>query len=143
MKHDSLAPNASNLAFVEELYERFLGDPSSVPDEWRAYFASWTNGAAPARVGPSFTPSSIFAAPGSSSANGHAHANGVATANTKQSAVDEFVRRWRERGHYAARIDPFGNARPERKDLALAAAGLSSADLDARFAFGGRTASLR
>jgi len=139
MKHDTLAPNASNLAFVEELYERFLGDPSSVPDEWRAYFASWTNGAAPARVGPSFTPSSIFAP---AAANGHS--NGVANAPAaKQSAVDDFVRRWRERGHYAARIDPFGNARPERKDLALAAAGLGTADLDARFAFDGRTLALR
>jgi 2-oxoglutarate dehydrogenase E1 component len=27
-----------NAPFVEELYERYLADAGSVPDEWRAYF---------------------------------------------------------------------------------------------------------
>ncbi|MDE2296520.1 MAG: hypothetical protein KGL36_13840, partial [Gammaproteobacteria bacterium] len=28
-----------NAAFVEDLYERFLADPTSVDPEWREYFA--------------------------------------------------------------------------------------------------------
>ena len=28
----------SNAPFVEELYEDYLSDPQSVPDEWRTYF---------------------------------------------------------------------------------------------------------
>jgi len=141
MHHDPHAPNASNLAFVEELYERFLDDPAAVPDEWRAYFAGWTGGnGAPAatRIGPSFTPRSIFEAVPSTS-NGHA----AAPAAAKQPQVDEFVRRWRERGHHAARIDPFGRPRAPRPDLELAACGLSSSDLETSFTFAGRTQPLR
>jgi 2-oxoglutarate dehydrogenase E1 component len=29
-----------NASYVEELYEQFLGDPSSVPEQWRTYFES-------------------------------------------------------------------------------------------------------
>ena len=27
-----------NAPFVEELYEKYLADPASVPEEWRGYF---------------------------------------------------------------------------------------------------------
>jgi 2-oxoglutarate dehydrogenase E1 component len=31
---------AGNAAYIEELYERYLADPSSVAEPWRKYFAS-------------------------------------------------------------------------------------------------------
>src|SRR6185437_13833291 len=31
----------ANAPFVEELYERYLADPSSVDPEWRAQFDAW------------------------------------------------------------------------------------------------------
>ena len=31
---------AGNAAYIEELYERYLADPSSVAEPWREYFAS-------------------------------------------------------------------------------------------------------
>ena len=31
----------SNAPFVEELYERYLADPDSVPAEWRGQFDAW------------------------------------------------------------------------------------------------------
>ena len=31
--------NATNLAYVEQLYAQFVQDPSSVPEAWRAYFS--------------------------------------------------------------------------------------------------------
>ena len=35
----------SNAPFIEELYERYLGDPASVPAEWRGYFDELRGGA--------------------------------------------------------------------------------------------------
>jgi len=35
--------NPSNLAFVEDLYEKFLRDASSVSPDWRAYFGQIAN----------------------------------------------------------------------------------------------------
>ena len=29
----------SNAAYVDELYESYLTDPNSVPEDWRAYFS--------------------------------------------------------------------------------------------------------
>ncbi len=50
-----------NLAFVEELYARFVEDPASVDPEWRSYFASMeSDGAQPVQIGPSFGVRSIF-----------------------------------------------------------------------------------
>src|SRR4029078_135683 len=36
----------SNAPFIEELYERYLGDPASVGGEWRSYFDELRDGAA-------------------------------------------------------------------------------------------------
>lgn len=49
-----------SLPFLEELYEAFLKEPSSVSPDWRAYFSSF--GAPPngAKLGPSFAPRSLF-----------------------------------------------------------------------------------
>ncbi|MFO1008549.1 MAG: 2-oxoglutarate dehydrogenase E1 component [Planctomycetota bacterium] len=125
MRDDPQLLNASNLAFVEELYGRFQADPNSVPEEWRRYFQGWP-AAGTVVDGPSFEARGLF------------HAPVVAGGSTKQAQVDELVRRWRERGHFVARIDPFGRARPERRDLELAAAGLANGDLAGSFTFHGR-----
>lgn len=97
MRDDPQLLNASNLAFVEELYGRFQADPNSVPEEWRRYFQGWP-AAGTVVDGPSFEARGLF------------HAPVVAGGSTKQAQVDELVRRWRERGHFVARIDPFGRA---------------------------------
>src|SRR5215472_6301374 len=55
--------NPANLAFVEELYEKFLRDASSVGPEWREYFSNVADGELrfpQPRFGPSFKPASIF-----------------------------------------------------------------------------------
>ena len=38
------SPSAVNLAYVEELFEAYQRDPSSVPQEWHQYFATQING---------------------------------------------------------------------------------------------------
>ena len=30
--------SAGNAAYVEDLYEKYLEDPSEIPDQWRSYF---------------------------------------------------------------------------------------------------------
>ena len=63
-----------NLAFVEELYARFVADPASVDPEWRRYFASMeSDGAQPVQIGPSFGVRSIFN-PAGGEGNGHPRA---------------------------------------------------------------------
>ncbi|SVE13116.1 uncharacterized protein METZ01_LOCUS465970, partial [marine metagenome] len=64
--------NATNLVYVEMLYADYVRDPSSVPDEWAAYFASLDDEAGFSKkpqLEPGFTPRSIFNPAGG---NGHA-----------------------------------------------------------------------
>src|SRR5438445_3999411 len=66
MENSTALPGASNLAFVEGLYEDYLRDPSSVPPDWQRYFADLGDGELrfkKARLGPSFRPFSIFNPP--------------------------------------------------------------------------------
>ena len=64
---------AHSIAFLEELYEAFLENPSSVPSDWQAYFASLGTPPQGVRVGPSFTPRSLFNPGGGfNGENGHA-----------------------------------------------------------------------
>ena len=63
--------DGTNLAFVEQLYARYLEDPASVDAQWHPYFASLAaedgdlRSARTAVHGPSFRATSIFSPPGS------------------------------------------------------------------------------
>src|SRR5262252_5382552 len=61
-----------SLPFVEQLYADFLRDPASVSEAWRSYFRTLATEPAQPRLGPSFTPSTVFGG----RPNGHAKANG-------------------------------------------------------------------
>ena len=43
-------PSSLSLAFIEGLYEDFLRDPDSVPEEWRSYFRNENGTALPGAV---------------------------------------------------------------------------------------------
>jgi 2-oxoglutarate dehydrogenase E1 component len=49
-----------NVGFLEQLYEKYLRDPSSVPADFRAYFDSLAKPAGPSQVGPSFKARGYF-----------------------------------------------------------------------------------
>ena len=68
--------NSLSLGFVEELYADYINDPSSVPEDWRRYFDS-VRGNEPFRVGPSFTPASVFNPPGDGGAPAAGGGNGA------------------------------------------------------------------
>jgi 2-oxoglutarate dehydrogenase E1 component len=135
-------PNASNLSFVEALYDDFLRDPDAVPAEWRAYFERLEPSGARARVGPSFRPSSLFnpsGAPASSTENGHAAAarNGsplrASEVAALQDRVDQLVRSYRVRGHMIASIDPLNLPRQHFHELDPEYYGFTEHDLDRKF----------
>ncbi|RYX85853.1 2-oxoglutarate dehydrogenase E1 component [bacterium] len=150
MEHE--LPGSSNLLFVEEIYADYERDPESVPAPWRTYFDSLgsqighgENGAT--RIGPSFTPSSIFNPAGTSSAaakdgkgsNGIAYGARRATiaseAKERQEAVTQLVRNFRVRGHLQADLDPLGFTKiPYIPELEPEFYGFTEADMDRTFA---------
>ena len=101
------SPGSLSLAFVEELFRRFLEEPTSVDPSWRAYFeaelAGSPSGAAPPRVGPATPPRSLF-----DPAPPQGGASEVSEAVALQDRVDQLIRAYRVRGHLIARVDPLG-----------------------------------
>ncbi|HTS77639.1 MAG TPA: multifunctional oxoglutarate decarboxylase/oxoglutarate dehydrogenase thiamine pyrophosphate-binding subunit/dihydrolipoyllysine-residue succinyltransferase subunit [Bryobacteraceae bacterium] len=63
----------------------------------------------------------------------HAAAPLVNADPVKQSAVARLIQAWRERGHFAADLDPLGSVRPPHPDLDPSAHGLTIWDLDRTF----------
>jgi len=85
-----------NLRYLEDLYESFRKDPSSVEREWQAYFAAFTSNAPAAGDGRfGRIPQENNGAP-------------PAITPTLQEQLNDMVRAFRTLGHRAARIDPLG-----------------------------------
>src|SRR5262249_22573527 len=140
-------PNSVSLEFVEALYDDFLRDPQSVPQDWRSYFESLSDGNGSAQIQkrtPSFSSRSIFNPP-------EPGGNGTVTEDTAtailQERIDQLIRNYRVRGHIAAQLDPLGIQRATPSELDLEFYGLSEADMNRRFACeamcGGGTLTLR
>ena len=131
------ALNSGSLAFVEGLYENFLQNRDSVPSDWQNYFDKLTPGRSK-RVGPSFTPSSIFNPPGGGG-NGASKANGSGAGADQyhlealQERVDMLIRNYRVRGHIIAQIDPLGRPRPQPPELDYKFFSMTESDLDRPF----------
>jgi 2-oxoglutarate dehydrogenase E1 component len=136
-------PNASNLDFIEGLYDDFLRDPDGVPHEWRDYFRELEKETgSKTRVGPSFRAASLFHPPGSQATtaeNGNVsrsregaplRASEVAAL---QDRVDQLVRSYRVRGHMIANIDPLGLPRQHFRELDPDFYGFTENDLDRKF----------
>ena len=124
--------NLANVAFVEELYERYRQDPRSVAEPWREWFANgnFQEGTdSPARFGPSTTPASLFAPPVPS-----VEARQV---SALQDKVDQLVRAYRFRGHAIAQLDPLGSPQPPVRELDPAHYGFTEQDIDREFSVEG------
>ena len=91
--------NISSLPYVEELYRKFLTEPSSLPDEWRQYFnqPALDNGSAVER-----------AKPGSLQAHEQPEngASGALSAPVLSNQLNELIHSYRAYGHLRAQIDP-------------------------------------
>jgi 2-oxoglutarate dehydrogenase E1 component len=111
--------SASNLAYVEELYELYQRDPQSIPEEWQHYFATQSNGDSwPDRrtLGPSFPARSVFSPPPTRHVAEETPIDQVRQADF-QNRVEQLVRNYRVRGHYLAQVDPLGRPRFSPQEL--------------------------
>jgi len=122
----------SNAPFVEGLYDQYLTDPASVPDEWRGYFDELRGGApdvAHAPVLQSFV----------ELARNRRIAGAMVDSQTmaKQVLVLRLISKFRTLGYYAADLDPLKRAEvPYLPDLDLRTYGFTDADLAAEFDVG-------
>ncbi len=142
-----------NAPYVEEMYEAYLDNPGSVPDNWRAYFdalqhvpavdGSEARDVAHAPVVESFAQrakANAFAAKASSA--------DLAVAR-KQVHVQSLIAAYRFLGNRWAELDPLKRAeRPKIPELDPAFYDLTEADMDISFSavnsyFGGETMTLR
>ncbi|HET9835899.1 MAG TPA: thiamine pyrophosphate-dependent enzyme, partial [Rhodanobacteraceae bacterium] len=118
-----------NAAYVEQLYEDWLRDAQSVPQQWRAYFDGFK--------GRNDVPHSdaIARIERAQKLNGHAHVIPVDEVHArKQAGVLRLLTAFRSRGHLAADLDPLALApKMPAPDLDLPFHGLAESDLDTEF----------
>ena len=126
----------SNAAYVEELYEMYLDNPSSVPSEWRDYFDQLQH--LPASDGKEATRDQAHG-PIIQSFAERAKANLLASramapdlsVAVKQVAVQSLIAAYRSLGARIATLDPLKRTeRPSYAELDPAFYGLTEADLD-------------
>ncbi|MBL8857146.1 MAG: 2-oxoglutarate dehydrogenase E1 component [Planctomycetes bacterium] len=141
MRESDSSPNASNLAFAEDLYAAWLADPQAVSPDWRAYFESLPRAVqGGGQIGPRFAPRSIFNPPELSTpgANGHSGSNGHGAGAASidvvaQDRLDQLVRSYRVRGHLVAQVDPLGRPRPSFPELESSFYGFGPEDMQREF----------
>jgi len=98
--------NRSNLAVIEEAYQRWRDDPASVDESWRAFFEGFELGAArPAG----------------------------ALDSRAQTAIVRLIAAYRDIGHFLAHLDPLSDPKTTYPLLELSEFGLSEADLNRTF----------
>ncbi|MCC6154148.1 MAG: 2-oxoglutarate dehydrogenase E1 component [Candidatus Hydrogenedentes bacterium] len=123
-------PNSLSLAFVEGLYEDFLLDPASVPQEWRTYFQS-QNGASTVAVPAAFHEAPL--APTRGKSQMCTVCGREVEVAAIQHRVDMLIRNYRVLGHKIARIDPLNMPRPRQPELDPGYHGFTPEDMDTAF----------
>lgn len=129
----------SNAAYVDELYESYLTDPNSVPEDWRAYFEKLpSNGAVESDVPHSAVREYFLLEAKNKSRVQKVGAGAVSSEHERrQVRVLHLIAAYRNRGHQVAKLDPLGLMEREAvSDLELAHHGLSKADMDTVFQTG-------
>lgn len=128
-----------NLSYVENLYEAYLLDPQSVPQEWLAFFESLPQHNGHLGAEPSYSAlTKTFIDLGKQVGPSSTSADNVSLAHEKrQVSVQRLINNFRVRGHQMAAIDPLDcMKRTEVADLTLEFYGLSAEDLQTEFQLG-------
>ena len=121
---------SGSMDYVEELYEEYLHNPSSVPPQWQTYFNSLGQGTDTSHA-------DLKAQFLALSAHSQGAVSGEGVASEKQFAVTELINAFRTLGHRAANIDPLNLlVKNDVPELTLAFHGLSDADLNTEFDVG-------
>jgi 2-oxoglutarate dehydrogenase E1 component len=121
-----------NAPFIEDQYERYLGDPDAVSPDWRAYFDTLRGGVQDLPQAPvvesfiQLAKNRRLAAPMVDAAAMH-----------KQVLVLRLISKYRTVGFFQADLDPLQRAeRPDIADLDVKTYGFTDADLDNDFDIG-------
>ncbi|MBI5007396.1 MAG: 2-oxoglutarate dehydrogenase E1 component [Nitrosomonadales bacterium] len=132
MMQDSSALFGGNNVFIEGLYEDFLGDPASVPAEWREYFESLIAGGKLPDVRHSLIQRSFAALPAADTA---APSCALQTEEArKQASVLQLINAHRFLGVRVADLDPLArHTKPQIAELNPAYYNLGEADMDTTF----------
>jgi len=137
---DSSQLAGENAAYLEDLYEQYLADPTRVADNWRTFFDTLP------QVGdqiPEIRHSAVRDAmrvmtqwPGTQRSGAALPVAGLEHEH-KQVRVLQLINAYRFRGHQVADIDPLRlRPQPGLAELQLDAHGLGEADLDSVFETG-------
>ncbi len=132
--------SGGNAAYVEDLYEAYLDDPSSVPEQWRSYFE--TLPVVEGKMAPDISHETVrnhflLLAKNQARVTPVSPASIGSDYEKKQVAVGDLISAYRRRGHLKANLDPLGLAESaESPALDLRYLGLSEADLDTTFQTG-------
>jgi 2-oxoglutarate dehydrogenase E1 component len=117
--------SGANAPYIAELYERFLDDPATVDESWRACFVALADGAAVVQGevrGASWAPKTTGiigqAEAELALANPKSAASAAAEVDIRRGALDSLraimlIRAYRIRGHLKANLDPLQLAAPE------------------------------
>ena len=142
-----------NAPYVEELYEAYLSNPGSVPDNWRAYFDAMQHmPAVDGSTRPDVDHASVIASFAERAKQGPIRTVSAAPdaeLGRKRVAVTQLIAAYRYLGSRWANLDPLQRQeRPPIPELDPAFYGFTEADLDTKFNisntyFGQETASLR
>jgi 2-oxoglutarate dehydrogenase E1 component len=132
--------SGGNASYVEELYEKYLEDPSEIPDQWRSYFETLplVEGTLSPDISHSTVRDHFLLLSKNQSRVAPVSASSISTQHErKQFAVGELINAYRRRGHHKAKLDPLKLTDESGVPvLELDYYPLSNADLDTRFQTG-------
>lgn len=126
--------SGGSVAYIEALYENYLENANSVPQEWREYFGTLPRTQSPHNDIPHSGIINHFERLGRNRLKiqpERVSTSVLSDHERKQTAVSELIEAYQSRGHRKAKIDPLNAWKSEQApDLELEFHGLSFADLD-------------
>jgi 2-oxoglutarate dehydrogenase E1 component len=107
-----------NAPILEELYERFKNNPSSVSTDWQLFFKDLENG-------------NVVVSNGTSHTNGtQASLKDSNASSLHEMGIMNLLNAYRRQGHLAANLDPLGILKPNRKFIDQKLSNLTKEDLE-------------